>query len=41
MGAQTQLYHFMAPDITVVLLSNTAVTDLDDMVAEIGKRAVP
>lgn len=41
MGAQTQLYHFMSPDITVILLSNTGTTDLDEMVAEIGKRSVP
>lgn len=40
MGAQTQLYHVMAPDLTVVILGNTGTTDLDEFVAEIGKRAV-
>lgn len=38
MGAQTQLYHIMDPDITVIILSNTGTTDLDEFVAEIGKR---
>lgn len=41
MGAQAQLYHFVAPEITVVLLSNTGTTDLDQFVAQIGKRLVP
>lgn len=41
MGAQGQLYHVMAPDITIVILSNVGNTDLDDFVAQIGKRAVP
>jgi hypothetical protein len=27
----------MAPDLTVVILSNTGTTDLDKFVAEIGK----
>ena len=40
MGAQTQLYHFLDKDITVVILSNTGTTDLDAFVAEIGKVAV-
>lgn len=40
MGAQTQLYHFLGRDVTVVILSNTGTTDLDRFVAEIGKIAV-
>ncbi|HEY0660009.1 MAG TPA: serine hydrolase domain-containing protein [Lysobacter sp.] len=38
MGAQTQLYHFLGEDITVILLANTGTTDLDEFVAEIGKQ---
>jgi D-alanyl-D-alanine carboxypeptidase len=40
MGAQTELYHIMAPDVTVIILSNTATTNLDEFVAQIGKRLV-
>ena len=40
MGAQTQLYRFLDADVTVIILSNTGTTDLDQFVAEIGKRAV-
>lgn len=40
MGAQTQLYRFLDRDITIVMLSNTATADLDEFVAEIGKRVV-
>lgn len=40
MGAQGQLYHFLDEDVTVVVLSNTGTTDLDELVAEIGKRVV-
>jgi CubicO group peptidase (beta-lactamase class C family) len=40
MGAQTQLYRFLDDDVTVIVLSNTGTTDLDELVAEIGKRAV-
>lgn len=40
MGAQSQLYHLIEPDITVIILSNTGTTDLDEFVAEIGKRLV-
>ena len=40
MGAQTQLYHIIDPDITVIILSNTGTTDLDEFVAEIGKRVI-
>ena len=40
MGAQTQLYHIIDPDSTVVILSNTGTTDLDEFVARIGKQLV-
>jgi D-alanyl-D-alanine carboxypeptidase len=40
MGAQTQLYHFVDRDLTIIILSNTGTTDLDEFVAEIGKRVV-
>ena len=40
MGAQSQLYRFLDEDVTVILLSNTGTTDLDEFVAEIGKRVV-
>jgi D-alanyl-D-alanine carboxypeptidase len=40
MGAQTQLYHFMDLDITIVILSNAGTTDLDEFVKEIGLRVV-
>lgn len=40
MGAQSQLYHFLDDDVTVIILSNTGTTDLDEFVAEIGKRVV-
>ena len=40
MGAQAQLYHLVEPDITVIILSNTGTTDLDEFVAQIGKRLV-
>lgn len=40
MGAQSQLYHFLDEDVTVIILSNTGTTDLDELVAEIGKRVV-
>ncbi len=38
MGAQSQLYRLSEYDITIVILSNTGTTDLDEFVAEIGKR---
>lgn len=38
MGAQSQLYRFLDEDVTIILLSNTGTTDLDEFVAEIGKR---
>jgi hypothetical protein len=40
MGAQTQLYRFLDEDVTIIILSNTGTTDLDEFVAEIGKRVV-
>lgn len=40
MGAQAELYHFTDPDVTVVILSNVGTTDLDEFVAEIGKRVI-
>jgi len=40
MGAQTQLYRFLDADVTVIILSNTGTTDLDEFVAEIGKKVV-
>jgi D-alanyl-D-alanine carboxypeptidase len=40
MGAQAQLYHIREADVTVILLSNTGTTDLDEFVAEIGRRLV-
>jgi len=40
MGAQTQLYRLLDDDVTVIILSNTGTTDLDEFVAEIGKKAV-
>ena len=40
MGAQSQLYRFLDEDVTVIILSNTGNADLDEFVAEIGKRVV-
>ena len=40
MGAQSQLYRFLDEDVTVILLSNAGTADLDEFVAEIGKRVV-
>lgn len=40
MGAQAQLFHVFEPDLTIVLLANTASADLDQFVAEIAKRTV-
>lgn len=40
MGAQSQLYHFLDDGVTIIILSNTGTTDLDEFVAEIGKRVV-
>jgi D-alanyl-D-alanine carboxypeptidase len=37
MGAQGQVYRFLDRDITVVILSNTGTTDLDEFVAKIGR----
>lgn len=38
MGAQTQLYRLIDEDLTVVILSNTGNTDLDEFVAAIGRQ---
>ncbi len=40
MGAQTQLYRIIEPDVTIVILSNVGNTDLDQFVADIGRRVV-
>lgn len=40
MGAQTQLFRFLDDDVTIIILSNTGTTDLDEFVAEIGKKVV-
>lgn len=40
MGAQAQLYRLLDRDLTIVILSNTANTDLDVFVAKIGKAAL-
>ncbi len=40
MGAQSQLYHFLDEDVTIIILSNTGTTDLDEFVAEIGKKVI-
>ncbi|MFC4819956.1 serine hydrolase domain-containing protein [Dokdonella ginsengisoli] len=40
MGAQAQLFHVFDPDLTIVLLANTASADLDEFVAQIARRAV-
>lgn len=37
MGAQGQVYRFLDRDITVIILSNTGTTDLDEFVAKIGR----
>lgn len=40
MGAQSQLFRFLDDDVTIIILSNTGTTDLDEFVAEIGKKVV-
>lgn len=40
MGAQTQLYRLIDFDVTVIILSNTGTTDLDQFVSQIGKKVV-
>ena len=40
MGAQTQLFHFLDDGVTIVILSNTGTVDLDELVAELGKKVV-
>jgi D-alanyl-D-alanine carboxypeptidase len=41
MGAQSMLFHLPNDDITIVLLSNTDSTPLDEFAAELAKRVVP
>ena len=38
MGAQGMLLHFLNEDLTIIILSNTGTTDLDEFVFEISKR---
>lgn len=40
MGAQAQFYRVIEPGVTVIILSNVGNMDLDQFVADIGKRAV-
>lgn len=40
MGAQTQLFRLLDDDVTVIILSNTGTTDLDEFVAKIGKKVL-
>ena len=40
MGIQSMLFHFLDEDITIIILSNTGTTSLDDFVYEISKRIV-
>jgi CubicO group peptidase (beta-lactamase class C family) len=40
MGAQSQLYRFLDTPVTIIILGNTGTTNLDEFVAEIGKRVV-
>lgn len=40
MGAQAQLYRIVEAGLTVVVLANTDGTDLDEFVAQLGKRAI-
>ncbi|MBB6189096.1 serine hydrolase domain-containing protein [Rhodanobacter sp. MP7CTX1] len=40
MGAQSQFFHVLDQDITIIILGNTGATDSDAFVAEIAKRAV-
>ena len=34
------VYRFLDEDVTVIILSNTGTTDLDEFVAQIGKKVV-
>lgn len=40
MGAQTQLFHILKPDVTVILLGNTDTTDTDEFVSKIAKQVI-
>jgi CubicO group peptidase (beta-lactamase class C family) len=40
MGAQAMLFHILGEDSTIIILSNTGTTSLDDFAAEIAKHIV-
>lgn len=40
MDAQTQIFHVLEPDVTVILLGNTDTTDTDEFVPKIAKQAI-
>lgn len=40
MGAQGMLLHFFNPDLTIIILSNTGTTNLDEFVLEISKQLI-
>ncbi len=40
MGAQTMLLHFLLPDLTIIILSNTGTTNLDEFALEISKQII-
>jgi CubicO group peptidase (beta-lactamase class C family) len=40
MGAQTQLFHVLGPDLTIIVLSNAGAGDLDQFVADLARKIV-
>jgi D-alanyl-D-alanine carboxypeptidase len=40
MGAQAMLFHILEDGSTIIILSNTATTSLDDFAAEIAKQII-
>jgi D-alanyl-D-alanine carboxypeptidase len=40
MGAQSMLFHMLDEDVTIIILSNTDATNLDEFVSEIAKRVI-
>jgi hypothetical protein len=40
MGAQAMLYHILESGSTIIILSNTGTTSLDDFAAEIAKQII-
>jgi hypothetical protein len=40
MGAQAMLFHILEDGATIIILSNTATTSLDDFAAEIAKQII-